>query len=106
MPPAFRLSDLAQGQADAHGCPACPHPTVGPSIIGSPNVNVNKLPAVRVGDLGMHAVCCGPNMWQCVAGSSTVFINQIPAVRLGDQTQHCGGTGQTINGSPDVNIGG
>ena len=106
MPPAFRLSDLAKVSGDAHGCPACPHTAVGPSIIGSPNVNINNLPAVRVGDMGMHAVCCGPNMWQCVAGSGTVFINQIPAVRKDDQTQHCGGVGQTINGSPNVNIGG
>ena len=106
MPPAFRLTDLAQCPADAHGCPLCPHPTVGPAILGSPTVLVNNLPAIRLGDTGIHAACCGPNMWNPIMGSATVMINNKPAIRLGDQTKHCGGVGQTINGSPTVMIGG
>lgn len=106
MPPAFRLGDKAQIPACVHGCPGCPHPGIGPSIVGSPTVNVNSRPAIRLQDLGIHMACCGPNMWMTVKGSSTVFINNKPAIRLGDTTQHCGGVGQTIEGSPDVIIGG
>jgi uncharacterized Zn-binding protein involved in type VI secretion len=106
MPAAFRLGDLAKNSGDAHGCPGCPHPGDGPSIVGSPNVNVNAMPAIRLMDKGMHAVCCGANMWMCVKGSGTVFINKKPAIRTGDTTLHCGTTGSTQAGSPNVNIGG
>jgi uncharacterized Zn-binding protein involved in type VI secretion len=106
MPPQSRLGDKSQVPADAHGCPACPHPCIGPAIIGSPNVNVNKMPALRVGDKGMHAACCGPNMWNAVAGSGTVMINNMPAHRLGDRDAHCGGVGQMVEGSPNVMTGG
>jgi uncharacterized Zn-binding protein involved in type VI secretion len=97
---------LSQVPVDAHGCPACPHPAIGPAIAGSPNVNVNSLPAVRVGDNGIHAACCGPNTWTAQQGSGTVFINGQPAHRVGDMDEHCGGVGQMINGSPNVVVGG
>ncbi|MFN7143831.1 MAG: PAAR domain-containing protein [Myxococcota bacterium] len=92
--------------ADAHGCPACPHPCTGPAVAGSPNVLVNGMPAVRVGDSGTHAACCGPNTWVATKGSGTVFINNIPAHRLGDMNTHCGGVGNLIVGSPNVIVGG
>ncbi len=38
-------------------------------------------------------------------GSATVFINNKAAVRMGDTTQHCGGVGRMIEGSPNVMIG-
>jgi uncharacterized Zn-binding protein involved in type VI secretion len=101
-----RLGDKAMANADAHGCPACPHQVSGPAITGSPTVMVNHMPALRVTDTGVHQACCGPNMWMAAAGSSTVLINFLPAVRLGDATQHCGGVGQMIEGSPDVLVGG
>ena len=44
MPAAARLGDKAQIQADAHGCPACPHPGVGPIVVGSHNVFTNDKP--------------------------------------------------------------
>jgi len=106
MPPAFRLTDNALVPIDAHACPKCPHTATGPAVRGSPTVNINNLPAVRMTDGGMHAVCCGPNIWTCIQGSATVFINGLPAVRLGDMTAHCGGVGNTIGGSPTVMIGG
>jgi uncharacterized Zn-binding protein involved in type VI secretion len=59
-----------------------------------------------VGDKGIHAACCGPNMWTAVKGSGTVLINNKPAHRLGDKDQHCGGSGNLIEGSPDVIVGG
>lgn len=106
MPPQGRLGDKSQTPADGHGCPACPHPAVGPAVQGSPDVLVNSRPALRVGDQGIHAACCGPNMWTAINGSGTVLINNMPAHRMGDTDQHCGGVGQLIEGSPDVIVGG
>ncbi|TBW34598.1 hypothetical protein EYW49_17775 [Siculibacillus lacustris] len=106
MPLQSRLGDKAFNPADAHGCPACPHPVIGPAIAGSPNVYVNERPALRVSDPGMHAACCGPNTWKVAAGSSTVLINGLPAARVGDMTAHCGGMGTLVEGSPTVIVGG
>jgi len=63
MPPQGRLGDKSNVPADAHGCPACPHPCVGPAISGSANVLTNTRPSLRVTDNGIHAACCGPNTW-------------------------------------------
>jgi uncharacterized Zn-binding protein involved in type VI secretion len=105
MPPQGRLGDKSHAPADAHGCVACPHPVIGPAIQGSPDVLVNNQPALRVGDKGIHAPCCGANMWTAVKGSATVFINNMPAHRMGDDDQHCGGMGKLIEGSSDVFVG-
>jgi len=105
MPGQGRLGDKAKVSADAHGCPGCPHPGIGPAIMGSPDVFVNGSPALRVDDVGIHAVCCGTNMWQAQQGSATVFINGKAAFRLNDPSKHCGGSGQLIEGSSDVIVG-
>ena len=48
-PGQARLGDKSQVPADAHGCPACPHPAVGPAIAGSPDVMVNgPSPSLRI----------------------------------------------------------
>ena len=47
MSAAARLGDKAQVDADAHGCPACPHPGVGPIVAASADVFVNDRPAAR-----------------------------------------------------------
>jgi uncharacterized Zn-binding protein involved in type VI secretion len=106
MPEQGRLGDASKVGSDAHGCPSCPHPAVGPAINGSPDVFVNSMPALRVGDMGVHAACCGPNLWTANAGSGTVFINGKKAHRKGDADTHCGGSGQLIAGSGDVIVGG
>jgi uncharacterized Zn-binding protein involved in type VI secretion len=106
MPGQARLGDKSQVPVDAHGCPACPHSCVGPSIVGSPDVLVNGRPAIRVGDKGVHAACCGPNTWTAQMGSSTVMINNKQAHRLNDMDQHCGGVGRMIEGSTNVITGG
>jgi uncharacterized Zn-binding protein involved in type VI secretion len=105
MPGQGRLGDKANAPVDAHGCPACPHPATGPAIAGSPDVNVNGRPAVRVGDNGIHGACCGSNGWTARSGSATVFINGKQAHRLGDATGHCGGLGRLVEGSPNVIVG-
>ena len=106
MPEQGRVSDNAQIDADAHGCPACPHTCVGPLVAGSPDVFVNAFPAMRLGDMGIHAACCSANLWFTHAGSGTVFINDLKAVRKGDATNHCGGSGEVVAGSSDVFTGG
>ncbi len=105
MPPQARLGDKALIPADAHGCPACPHTATGPAVAGSRNVLVNDRPAIRVGDPGIHAACCGPNTWNAKTGSGSVLINGRAAHRLGDLSRHCGGSGRTIEGSSNVIVG-
>ncbi len=105
MPEAGRLQDRSKCPSDSHGCKPCPHSVIGPSVQGSGNVFVNSLPAMRVGDMGVHSSCCGPNVWQADVGSATVFINGIAAHRKGDATVHCGGDGNLIEGSGNVFIG-
>ena len=92
--------------ADMHGSVCCPHPALGPGISGSPDTLVNNLPALRVGDPGLHAACCGTNTWTAKAGSATVFINGKKAHRKGDAVKHCGGDGMLITGSSNVLVGG
>jgi uncharacterized Zn-binding protein involved in type VI secretion len=106
MPALGRLGDrAATSTPDAHGCPACPHPAIGPAILGSKDVIVNGRPALRFQDTGMHSTCCGGGMWMAVQGSTTVFINQRPAFRVNDAVQHCGGIGKLIEGSGNVFVG-
>jgi uncharacterized Zn-binding protein involved in type VI secretion len=105
MPPAGRVGDQARNPLDTHTCQKCPHDVIGPAIDGSPNVEINGKLALRVGDPGTHALCCGPNNWRAFEGAATVEINGLPAHRLGDMTQHCGGMGKLVEGSPDVDIG-
>ena len=105
MPPQARLGDKALIPADAHGCVACPHAASGPAVAGSPNVNVNGRPAIRVDDPGIHTACCGGNTWNAQTGSKSVFINGKPAHRLGDIVRHCGGVGKCIEGSGNVIVG-
>ena len=106
MPGQCRLGDKSNIPACVHGCPACPHPAVGPAILGSMDVNVNKMPAIRVDDTGIHMACCNTNTWTAKMGSGTVFINGKAAHRMGDQDQHCGGMGQMIEASTNVIVGG
>ena len=106
MPGQCRLGDKSKVPSDSHGCPACAHEAVGPATVGSPDCNVNKLPAIRVDDTGVHSSCCGANTWIAKTGSGTVFINGKAAHRMDDQDQHCGGMGQMIEASTNVIVGG
>lgn len=100
-----RLGDRSYNARDVHGCPACIHSVIGPAISGSPDVLVDGKPALRVGDKGIHGVCCGTNTWQANQGSKTVLINGRGAYRCGDRSEHCGGRGYLVDGSPDVFVG-
>lgn len=102
MPEQMRVGDIGKVDKDAHGCPACPHSCMGPASLGSDNVLVNSLPAVRQDDTGEHAPCCAMNKWTATKGSGTVFINGKPAHRKGDDEAHCGGKGVSDMGSDNV----
>jgi uncharacterized Zn-binding protein involved in type VI secretion len=104
MPAAARLGDKSQVSADAHGCPGCPHPGLGPITTASTDVLVNGKGAARQDDLGLHAACCGPNNFHITKGSPTVYVNGKPFARMNDSAKHCGGNGNIIEGSPDVYI--
>ncbi len=105
MPGGCRLGDIARCPMDSHGCKVCTHNVQGPAVQGSNDVTINGKPALRLGDRGIHMLCCGTNTWSAAEGSSTVFINGKPAVRIGDRTAHCGGSGNMKAGSSNVIIG-
>ncbi len=94
MPPVVRLGDKGTG----HGC----YPSR-PNDKGSPNVNVNGIPAHRLGD-HWETHCCGTSCHDSIqsTGSKTVFVNGKPLARVGDKIA-CGSKNQ--NGSPNVNAG-
>lgn len=104
---AKQSGDHGKNPNDMHGCPACPHTVEGPAVTGSPNVTVNSKKVVRLCDRGEHvAKCCNENAWEAIEGSATVYVNGRPVVRRGDWSQHCGGNGLLIGGSPNCIIGG
>lgn len=105
MPEQARVSDICKCDACAHGCPVCPHPVQGPIMQGASITFVNKLPAGREKDPGMHMICCNQNKFEIVSGSGTVFIEGKAAARKGDPTKHCGGSGEVNMGSGDVFTG-
>lgn len=85
--PAGRLSDLN----------ACPLPGHGsnPTTSGSPNVLINGLPALRVGD----NTACGDSVTQ---GIDSILVNGMPIAHLGSTTAH---GGVIVTGSGDVLVG-
>ena len=105
MQPQSRFGDQSLVPADSHGCKKCPHTAKGPATTGSPDVWVNGLPALRVGDTGTHSSCCGPNTWIATKGSRAVLINGMQAHRLLDEDQHCGGKGFMLEASENVFVG-
>ncbi|MBQ0756425.1 MAG: type VI secretion system PAAR protein [Amphritea sp.] len=95
MPKAARLGDIGSG----HGCfpPS-------PIVVGSGDVLIDGIPAVRVGDaLAPHGCSkCPPHGRAIAAGSSSVMINGRPAARVGDSIS-CGGS--VAAGSGTISIG-
>ena len=64
MPAAARVTDNSQGIPHCHSVhpwSPVPHPVIGPIMVGSTNVMIEKQPAARLNDTGVHssAVCCG-----------------------------------------------
>lgn len=98
MPPAHCKTDLGSG----HSC----HFPPSTANSGSPNVFINGLLAMRVGDTYESHGCpsCGiaPPSRKLIEGSTSVFINGLPAGRIGDAID-CGGV--ALTGSPNVFFG-
>ena len=98
VPKAHRRTDTGSD----HGCHFPPSDATG----GSPDVFVNGLALMRVGDAyAPHGcpVCPQPAHGRALAaGSGTVFVNGQPAGRVGDAID-CGGA--AASGSGDVSIG-
>lgn len=96
MPGIIRISDMSS----IDPCFAPPHAP----IVGSSNVFVDGIPAVRVGDKYALHSCPGspPHLSTAAKGSSTVFVNGMPVHRIGDKIS-CGST--AMNGSTDVSAG-
>ena len=84
MPAASRKGDICVG----HGCFP---PT--PSVAGSGDVFIDKIPALRKGDAVAPHGCgnCPPHGRSVSAGSPTVFVNGRPLARVGDGVD-CGGS--------------
>lgn len=85
--PASRLGDLNACPLPGHGT----NPTTG----GSPDVLINNLPALRVGD----STACGDTVTE---GIATILINGKPIAFQGSATAH---GGIIITGSGDVLVG-
>lgn len=90
---AARRGDLCSGHDDARPRPA---------LRGSPDVEVNDRPALRVGDgFGKHGRA--PHEGKVRGGSATVTFNDQPVARSGDPID-CGSS--VGNASDDVLVGG
>ena len=106
MPNIARVTDIAVNPVDVHGKPCCPHPVAGPGMVGGSTVMVEGMNPMRIGDMGVHAACCGPNAWVVGSGSGTVYVMNIGVARIGDITIHCGGVGALVSGAARTQAGG
>jgi uncharacterized Zn-binding protein involved in type VI secretion len=90
MPAQTRQGDIGAG----HAC----HFPPSPAIEGSPDVEIDGKPAMRVGDAYAPHACptcpAPPHPRRLAVGSPTVFINGRPAGRVGDAID-CGGSAAT-----------
>jgi len=78
-------------------------PNIYTTLMGSPNVSINGVKALRVTDIpATHpSAGCFPEAAPLAVGSPTVFVNGLAMGRVGD-THGCGGIITT--GSPNVNV--
>lgn len=82
--------------ADAHGCPACPHPVVGAISLGEPDVLINGLQVITAPLTGTQMGCCGPNTFSVMSGDREVLLHGKPLIPLGTVSDHCGGKGTVV----------
>jgi uncharacterized Zn-binding protein involved in type VI secretion len=133
--PALRVGDYDVGLPHGHMHPPnlippepmIPLPSTGPVIpipyvSGASKTLINNMPAARCGDLGLGVWCGGyVPLYEVFLGSASVWIEGCRAARMGvDVTNHCifsarkgpddkpigAFVGFTINGSPNVAVGG
>jgi len=85
--------------AVSFGTPADPLPTIGVITTGSSHVLVNGQPAARVGDVGIQQ-SMGTNSFKIISGDNSVLIDGRAAAKIGSKTDHGGGMGSIVEGSP------
>jgi uncharacterized Zn-binding protein involved in type VI secretion len=88
------MAKPAARKSDQNACPLTGH-GVNPTVTGSPDVLINGLPALRVGD----STACGDTVTQ---GIGNILVNGKPIAFLGSATAH---GGIIITGSGDVLVG-
>lgn len=88
------MSKPAARQSDQDACPLPGH-AVNPTVTGSPDVLINGLPTLRIGDNS----ACGDTVAE---GMSSILVNGLPIAFLGSSTSH---GGSIITGSGDVVVG-
>jgi uncharacterized Zn-binding protein involved in type VI secretion len=100
-----RTGDLTLGMG-SHGLPCCPHVLTGVRLSGASSVNINGRGASRAGvDIASHSCPhCAINL--CLQGSGNVLVNGVGLHRVGDLVTEFCGTGQSVTGSPDVEVNG
>jgi uncharacterized Zn-binding protein involved in type VI secretion len=96
MAKASRKGDICNG----HGCFP---PT--PSVAGSGDVFIDKIPALRKGDAVAPHGCsnCPPHGRAVSAGSPSVYVNGKPLARVGDGVD-CGGSVAVGSGTVEADI--
>jgi RHS repeat-associated protein len=69
--PTPRIKDPSQHyEPDPRG----PHGIKGPSVTGEATILVNRRPAARVSDTGIHTPLAGPELWKAAGGAENVLI--------------------------------
>jgi uncharacterized Zn-binding protein involved in type VI secretion len=92
-----RVGDQCTGTCNA-GSSGHPRTFIGTWLTGSPDVFVDDLPVVRIGDTGITD--CGHQI-VATGGSTSGFANDLSIHRVGDAvTVTEGGTGVSTTGSP------
>ena len=106
MPAATRMGDHETGTCNP-GLPCCPHVRSGTNSEVSGDVFINGIGAHRLHDTG-PCNCPHGGTFETTSASTTVFINGRGATRIGDRTtcKNCGQSGNHVEGSQNVFIGG
>lgn len=89
---------------ESHGLSGDPKAVTGAIQTGSPDVQIRKSPAARLGDTGKTKGCSGQNTFEIVEGDPLVLIKGRPAARQGDRTKHCGGLGAIKGDKPKLPV--
>lgn len=96
-----RKTDKHEGICD-HGVPVCcPHFVTGEIVRGSPDTNVNGLPAARLNDCVEHN-CPHCGIGYISTASTTLQANGKGVARLGDEVTYPAGSGVITTASDNV----
>ena len=102
MAATTRVTDGTVGICDI-GADCCAHGRAGTNATGSPDVEINDLPAHCLSHQG-PCNCPHGGTFESVEGCDDVEVNDLPLTTIGHTTRcmSCGKTGNHVSGSPDV----